>query len=52
MEDSLKLFKQMVNHSAFSDIPFIVFFNKKDLLESIVEHADSGEMQKEFPDAT
>jgi len=37
MQESLNLFNEMVNNSYFSEMPFIVFFNKKDLFEEKIK---------------
>ena len=37
MQESLSLFNEMVNNSYFSEMPFIVFFNKKDLFEEKIK---------------
>ena len=33
MQESLNLFEDIVNNEFFAEMPFIVFFNKKDLFE-------------------
>jgi len=38
MQESLTLFNQMVNNDHFSEMPFIVFFNKKDLFEERIKN--------------
>lgn len=38
MHDSLTLFKEIVNNTYFREMPFIVFFNKKDLFEEKVKY--------------
>jgi hypothetical protein len=49
MEESLNLFSEMVNNLLLKMIPFIVFFNKKDLFdEKILEKS----IQTAFPDYT
>jgi len=37
MQESLNLFNEMVNNSYFSEMPFICFFNKKDLFEEKIK---------------
>ena len=37
MQESLRLFNDMVNHKNFENMPFIVFFNKKDLFEEKIK---------------
>lgn len=49
MEESLNLFSEMVNNSLLKLIPFIVFFNKKDLFDAkILEKS----IKSAFPDYT
>ena len=36
MQESLNLFEDIVNNEFFAEMPFIVFFNKKDLFEEKV----------------
>ena len=37
MQESLTLFNEMVNNKNFEDMPFIVFFNKRDLFEEKIK---------------
>jgi len=37
MQESLTLFAEMVNNKNFEDMPFIVFFNKRDLFEEKIK---------------
>jgi len=49
MEEAIGLFRTIVNHDAFTKVPFLLFLNKKDLFEEKLAFSKIQE-QKEFAD--
>jgi len=49
MVEAIGLFRTIVNHDAFTKVPFLLFLNKKDLLEEKISTSNIQD-QKEFAD--